>query len=533
MQAQGRSDHVGAGVPNRDDPKSCFGEMTQGNSEIRTGAILSYVAIIARLVVALAFTPVMLRALGQTEYGVYSLVASVVGYLSILSFGLGGAYMRFYARFRAAQDAEGIVRLNGMFLIVFTVLGALTLLSGGLFAANVGVLLGRNFAAAELNVAKPLFIILAMNLAFTLSMTVFNSYVMAHERFAFQKLLQIIQILVDPLITLPILLLGYGSIGMAIANTVVSFSVSIWTVGFCLKRLKMRFTFRRFDFALLREVAVFSSYLFINMVVDQINWNVDKFLIGRFHGAIPVAVYGVAALINMQYLAFSTAVSNVFIPRVNRMVASEASGRDVSILFTRVGRMQFLVLGLIISGFAVFGQDFIELWAGESYGEAYYIALVLLVPVTFPLIQNLGIEVQKAKNLHRFRSLVYLGVAVGNILLSIPLTQRFGAIGAASATGAALVVGNILIMNWHYHQRVGLDIRAFWFQILKLSRGMLPAAAVGAMLIIMIDLGDIWALVGWATLYVGVYCAGMWCLGMNEYERSMIVSLIRRLLRVR
>ena len=126
--------------------------------------------------------------------------------------------------------------------------------------------------------------------------------------------------------------------------------------------------------------------------------------------------------------------------------------------------MQFLVLGLVISGYVFFGMPFVELWAGNGYRDSYYIGLLLMVPVTLPLLQNLGIEIQKAKNLHQFRSWVYLGVAVGNVALSIPLAQRFEGIGAAAATATSLIIGNVIIMNWHYQARVGLDIKEFWRQ---------------------------------------------------------------------
>jgi len=292
----------------------------------------------------------------------------------------------------------------------------------------------------------------------------------------------------------------------------------------------MQFTFRGLGSSLFREVSVFSSCLFINMVVDQINWNVNQFIIGRFRGAVEVAIYGVAAVLNTAYLSFSTAISSVFVPRVNGMVASMASDRELGDLFTRVGRLQLLVLGLVVTGFVYFGQPFIELWAGYNYRDAYPIALLLLVPVTVPLIQNLGIEIQKAKNLHQFRSWVYFGVAVINVLISIPLTQAFGGLGAALATAVALVLGNGLIMNWYYQSRVGLNIKRFWTQALRLSFGMLPAVIAGLVITFTVDLHSIGRLVLFGTAYAFIYVVGIWLLGMNDYERQLFYSPVKRAL---
>lgn len=508
-------------------------ESTRGSNQLKAGAVLSYLVIGLQFVVAMLYTPIMLRLLGQAEYGLYSLVASVVSYLGLLSFGFAGAYMRFYARFSVVEDWDGVRRLNGLFLFVFTVIGLFAAAGGTLLTLNVEPVLGGAFSPGELETARVLFAILTVNLAITFPASVFNCYVTAHERFIFQKSLQIVSSIVSPLVVLPMLLLGYRSIGMAIGTTAVSIGVTAYTAGFSLARLKMRFTFEGLDFGLFREVAVFSGFLFINMVVDQINWNVGKFIVGIFHGAVAVAVFGVATMINALYLTFSTALSSVFVPRVNRLVASSTSARELSDLFTRVGRLQFLFLGLVVSGFTFFGRPFIELWAGPEYGSSYYMALLLMVPVTIPLIQNLGIEIQKAKNLHQFRSWVYLGVAVGNILISIPLTQRYQGFGAAAGTAISLLIGNAVIMNWHYQVRVRLDIKDFWLQILRLLRGMIPALAAGVVIANFVDLSQVELLLAFGVTYVALYAIGMWWLGMNDYERQLIKSPVLRTFRGR
>lgn len=501
-----------------------------GLGELKKGAVLSYVVIVVQLVVAMVYTPIMLRLLGQTEFGLYSLAASVVGYLGLVSFGFGGAYIRFYARFRAVEDWDGVGRLNGMFLIVFSLMGVIAAIGGAFLTANVETVLGSRFSVGELGTARFLFGLLVANLVITLPSSIFNSYIISQERFVFQKALQVAGTIISPLVVLPLLLLGYRSIGMVVATTAVNVVLTVGTIRYCRSTLKMRFNLRGFDFGLLREVAVFSGYVFIGMIVDQVNWNVDKFLIGRFRGAIPVAIYGVAALFNLYFMSFSTAISSVFVPRVNRMVASSCSDTETSELFTRVGRVQFLVLGLFLSGFVVFGRPLIELWAGKDYGDAHIMAILLMAPVTVPLIQNLGIEIQRAKNLHQFRSWVYLAGALFNILLSIPLTQRYGGIGAAAASAVPLVICNGIIMNWYYQARVGLDMKEFWRQIGRLSLGIIPAVATGVVIAFTVDLHSVWVLLLLGIAYVVIYVLGAWWLGMNDYERHLLSSPVKRAL---
>ena len=66
---------------------------------------------------------------------------------------------------------------------------------------------------------------------------------------------------------------------------------------------------------------IFTIFICLNMIADQINWNVDKVLLGRFSGTVAVTIYGVGGQLNTMYMQLSTTISNVFIPQVNRIVA--------------------------------------------------------------------------------------------------------------------------------------------------------------------------------------------------------------------
>jgi O-antigen/teichoic acid export membrane protein len=182
-----------------------------------------------------------------------------------------------------------------------------------------------------------------------------------------------------------------------------------------MKKLGMRFSFRGLEFSLLKEMIAFTFFIFLNQIIDQVNWAVDKFLLVRMIGPATVAVYSVGAQINSLYIQMSTAVSSVFIPKVNQIVASSDDNRELTGLMARVGRIQYIILMLILTGFVFFGKSFIRLWTGAGTELAYYVALLLMVPVTVSLVQNLGIEIQRAKNMHKTRSVVYACLAVGNV----------------------------------------------------------------------------------------------------------------------
>ena len=458
-------------------------------------------------------------------------MASVVAYLGVLNFGFGSAYMRYYSRYKVQDEREKIATLNGMFFIIFSIIGMIAVIAGTVLAMNTEVIFGSELTSTELSRAKILMMILVVNLAISFPNIVFTSHITANEKFVFQKLVQMIKTIANPFVVLPLLILGYGSVGMVIATTFLNITIEIINAVYCINKLKMKFSFRGFDLKLMREMTVFSSFIFINLLIDQINWNVDKFILGRFHGTVSVAVYGLAAQLNTYYLSISTAISSVFIPRVHRLVANPGNNNELTILFTRIGRIQFIMLSLISSGLIFFGRPFINMWAGENYDTSYAISLLLIIPVTIPLIQNIGIEIQQAKNMHQFRAWVYFFIAIANIGITIPLAKTYGGIGAAAGTALSLLLGNGIMMNWYYHNKVGLDIKFFWKQIIGFSPALSIPIVFGAIISVKIDLDNILSFLMFGIIYAIVFMISMWKIGMNQYEKDLFGKPLKRLLK--
>jgi len=491
---------------------------------------MSYLIIGLGSLISIVYTPIMLRLLGQSEFGLYNLVASVVSYLGLFNFGFGSAYIKYYSAYKVAKDEESIAKLNGIFMIIFGVLGAIAILCGVVLVFYTDTIFGTKLSLSELSKAKILMALMVINIAITFPCIVFNSYVTANEKFVFQRLLQIIRIITSPFLILPILIMGYGSIGMVIVTTIINFIIELVNVIYSYKKININFKYKNLDVSLVRELFIFSSYIFLNLVVNQINWNVDRFIIGRFRGTIEVATYSVAAQLNSYYLQLSTAISGVYIPRVNALVASKNGDKALSELFTRLGRIQFIMLSLILTGLIFFGKAFIMLWAGKNYAASYPIALVLIIPVTIPLIQNLGIEIQRAKNMHKFRSWVYFFIALGNVGLSIPLVKLYGGLGAAIGTGLALIVGNVFFMNWHYHNKVGLDIKKFSSSIGKTLPSLIIPSIIGTLMFLYLDLMNVRILIPSILIYSIIFCISIWYFGMNKYEKELISKPVSRII---
>lgn len=493
-------------------------------SQKRLGVVLTYATQLVQILTGLIYTPIMLRLLGQSEYGLYQLVNSVVAYLSLFSLGFGSSYMRFYSRLDAKGDADGVARLNGMFMTIFLVMAAAALTVGCALIGNIRAVFAEGLTDAEYGRATILMTLMVANMALTFPTSVFDAYSTAKEQFIFQRLVNFLQALLNPFLCLPLLIMGVGSVGMVVVASVLSVAKLVVNWWYAVGRLRMRFAFGQFDWSLFRELGAFTFWIFLNQIMDQINWNVDKFLLGRMVNTGAVAVYGVGAQINSMYLNISTSISSVFVPQINRIVAEGAEDADERLteVFIKVGRVQFLVVALVATGFIFFGLPFVLIWGGPGYGEAYGVALLLMLPELVPLIQNIGIEIQRAKNKHQVRSIVYFCLAIGNIFVSIALIPPFGPAGAALGTALSLVAGQVLFMNWYYQAHLGINIIAFWKSIAHFFPALVAPVAFGVAVNALFSITHLWQLALAVVAYTAIWFVSMWFLGMNDFERGLM-----------
>lgn len=502
-------------------------------NQIKAGAILNYVIIGLNTLVGLLYTPFMLRCLGQNEYGLYSLVASVIAYLTILDFGFGNAIIRYTAKFRAEGKAQEQWEMFGMFVIVYSVIGLIALCGGMALYFNVDNLFDHTMSGADLSIAQTMMLLLTVNLAFTFPLSIFWSIISAYENFVFQRVVNIIRILLTTGVMIALLSIGFKAIALVVVQTVFNLLTLLLNYLYAKHKLKIKIVFHKFNFAFLKEIATYSFWIFLNAIMDKIYWGTGQFVLGSISGTIAVAIFSVAILLQQMYMTFSSSISSVLLPKITMMVSHNRSAKEISELFITTGRIQYLILALILSGFIVFGQSFINLWAGQDYSYAYIITLIFFVSLLIPLIQNTGIVILQARNQMKFRSLLYLGISAVSLVFQILLTKKYGILGCSIAIGGALILGQGLIMNIYYAKKQSIAIVTFWRKIIKASIVPVVFTILGSLYTYNIALAN-WLQLGLSIfIFVCLYIPVLWLIGMNEYERNLvkvpIVKIVSRL----
>ena len=503
--------------------------MIDTSKQIKIGSLLSYIQMFAGILVGVVYTPIMVRTLGQSEYGLYQTVASTMSMLSILSLGFNSGYIRYYAKYKKENDFESIYRLNGLFLLIFLFIGFIALLCGLFLTFNLELVFDRGLSREEYKIAAILMVLSTINLSISFPMSVFGNIISAHEKFIIQKSIGIIKTVIGPMVILPLLLLGYKSIAMVTVSVIINLFADIWYFVIVVVQLKQRFIFHGFEKGLVSSLGGYTIFIAINMVVDQINWNIDKILLARFKGTIQVAVYSVGYSLYNYYMQFATSISSIFTPRIHNIYNSnkgnaEKLRKEFSSLFIKVGRIQFLILALIATGLSLWGKVFIAFWVGGGYEASYYVALLLVVPASIALIQNCGIEIQRALNKHKFRSLAYAIMAIINLVISIILCQLYGAIGSAAGTAISLIVANGIVMNIYYYRYCYINIPLFWKNILSQVKGLWIPVVVGICEVHFFLPENVAIMIFEILIYTIVYAISMWNLGLNSFEKELIKS---------
>ena len=499
-------------------------------NQLKAGAALNYVVILLNTAVGLLYTPYMLRMMGQSEYGLYSLVASVIAYLTVLDLGLGNAVIRYTAKFRAEGKTKEQYEMFGMFLALYSIISVVALIGGMGLYLNVDRMFGGTMTEIELSHARIMMLILVFNLVVTFPMSIFGSIMSAYERFVFPKVINIIRIILNTVVMIVLLEMGYKAIAMVIIQTLFNVATLVINYLYCKYRLQIKIQFAKIQWGFLREVAIYSFWIFLNVIMDRVYWSTGQFMLGIVAGTAAIAVFAVAIQLHTMYMQFSTAISSVFLPKVTGMVTLRNNEAEISDLFIKTGRIQNIIMSMILFGFITFGRAFIALWAGPEYNDAYIIACLFFISLYIPLIQNLGITILQARNQMKFRSLLYIGIAAVALVLQYYFAKMWGGIGCAVAISGAIFIGQGVIMNIYYKVRQGIDIKKFWKEIAKMN--IVPLIMSACFMYAIYDAPiDSWLkLALWMGLYTIMYIAVLYKFSMNKYERNLFREPIKRMI---
>lgn len=429
-------------------------------NEVKWGALLSYLLIVVNTLYGFLIIPYILSSLGDAEYGVYKTISSLSSALMILDLGLGSTAMRYIAKFKSEEKKDKIESFVSMALGegVIICLG-LMVISAGIYAL-LPTIYAEGLSASEIELAKKLFIFLALNMVFHIIENVFNGVISGFNKFMVSNGIKLGRILLRVAMLFIIFFFVKSAVALVLIDLVLTVIQTIAEFIYIKIKLKIsiKITFKNWEKELFVESFKYTLLIFITTIAAQINNNLDNVVIGAIRGSALVAVYSMGLLIFGMFEQLSTSLSGVMLPTVTNVLKNDNNGSQIQQTIINVGRIQFMLLGAALVGFAVLGKQAILLWLGEGYEDVYVITLILMAPALLELCVNVCLAVLRAQNMLGFRTAVLFGTTAINAIITIIGVKLVGYYAAAIGTAVSFLLGSVVIMNIYYWKKLSFNM---------------------------------------------------------------------------
>lgn len=491
----------------------------------KLGLSISYLNLAIGTAVNIFLTPFIIRMLGDNEYSIYKVMQSFAGPLVMFNLGVSTIVTRAIVKYETLDEHNLKEKQNTIALAMITsaVMALLVLVIGCVMCFIIPTVYGKSYSDEMVKEGQIIFCAFVLATVFHILTDAFNGCAVGHERFAFNSSMSLLKnVLRIPLIIL-VLKLGLNAVAVTCVDCAIAIVIFMISAGYSLFVLKERPKLTHAEKKELFDMFSFSAAILLQTVVNQVNNNVDTILLGAMVAEKRIiAMYSSALIIYNAYNSIVSVMTSFFLPKATRLVSKNASGEELTDFVIKPGRYQAMIAVAIVFGFAVLGRDFISVWIGSQYSEAYYIVLMLIIPVTIPLVENSAISILDATLKRIFRSVVLAIMAALNVALSVVLIKFIGFWGAAVGTLASLLVGHGILMNAYYARTFHMNIGRMFASIFK---GILPMGMIAALVCAPLML--------WKTdrvLYFLIKCVAfvlvygflVWKWGIKTEERNYI-----------
>ncbi len=429
-------------------------------SQLKVGVVLSYANIALSISVGLVLTPLIIRSLGDSEYGLYTLIGSFVAYLSLLDLGLNYAVVRFVAKYRAEKDIEGENSFLSTAIFIYILIAAILVLVGSILYFNIELIFDKSLSGEQLSDAKIMYIILLFNLVVTLPGNTFSAICNAYEHFIFPRIISVIRYVLRVCVIYGVLKLGGKAIALVVVDTFFNLFLICSSFLYTRIKLKVKITFKRANLEEIKQIFSYTAWIFISTIVFSFQWQAGQVVLGINTSTVVVAIYAVGIMLGSYYTTFASAINSVLIPKATQMVVANSSGDQLTDAMIRVGRLNNYLLLLVLSGFFLFGMDFIKLWLGDGYNESWIVAMLVMLVYTVPMTQIFGNSILEAKNKISFRAIwdiISMSVAV---IIGFFASRTYGITGVILCLVIAKAI-NIVAINVYYKYVFGFRILLF------------------------------------------------------------------------
>lgn len=427
-------------------------------SQIVRGAIISYLAIAVNFLITIFYTPWMIRQIGVSDYGLYSLVTTFLSYF-LLDYGLANTITRFIAKYRAEGNIQKIGDILGLTNRLYLIIDGIILL-----VLVVLYFFIDNFftglTADEIERFKILYCISGVFAVLNFIFKPLRGVLSAFELFVINKTLDLIIYVGTVLLIIIALLFNCSVYTLVLITGITGFLASLLRYYYFLTRTKVRISWGYYDKQELKELTSFSKWIMINQFSNMLRITLVPTILGIVSCSEEIAVFSVGrGLVNAVW-TIAAALNGLFLPKVTRM-ASTGNLSEITNLMIRVGRLQLYVMMAIFAGFCVFGQTFISLWVGDKFADVYWVFILIVYSNLITHTLQVGMDLVYTQNRVKDTAKMMLSSSIIGLVFTFILSPKYGALGASIATGTALFLTQMQYVRY-FHKVIGLDMKKFF-----------------------------------------------------------------------
>ena len=497
-------------------------------TRIARNTLMLYVRMLVLMVVGLYTSRVVLEALGETDYGVYSVVGGVVAMFTIISGALNSAVQRFIT-FEMGKGSEA--RLNKVYSTAVNIQLAL-----GVIIVLLAEPIGLWFISNEMTISPDRIPAARWVLHFSLIAFVINlmsvpqmASITAHERMSAYAGIGIL----DALLRLATALLVAHSAGDRLVLYAAYMSVTVIVVRMAyVIYCRMNFEECRyrpvFDRKLTCEMFAFAGWNFIGVASGVLRDQGGNILVNLFTGPAVNAARGIAMQLNGAVQSFVTNFMTAVNPQITKSYAAGELGYMFS-LVRKSSRMSFYLLVLLVLPLLLNTEAILALWLTEVPAHTVLFVRLLLIFSLSESLSNPMITAMLATGRIRNYQLVVGGIQ----LLNIPVSYIFLKMGAAPEVTAVVAIALSQVCLW---ARLVMLSRATGFPVGEFIKSVyvksvfvvLPCAAVVPVLFEMVKPESIWGVLSSVAVCVLWAAAAVYVIGMSSEERDMVKGLLTK-----
>lgn len=454
---------VGSVADAADDLRSEFGRKARRPSLV-ANAVSNWTALAVNIAIGLLLTPFIIRHLGKSGYGIWSLVGSVVGYYGLLQLGVASAITPYAARYIGQRDWRGLNEVANTAMAMFTSLGVLVLLAS--FALSEPLAWFFQVAPEDAAAFRYTVWLLGAAAAIAFPNKVLVSVIRGYENYVASNIVVIGSSLVRAGLTVLLLSQGKGLLGVALA-VLIADGMALAANAIVCPRLAadVRFGISGARWKMLRKLLVYGSTTIVIVIADTLRLNIDSAVIGKFLSFEAVGVYAIAAIL-VRYSGQSIrAAMKVLKPRFAVLAGAgdhDALQRTLFRSLTVSSLLSFGGSALLI----MIGRPLIAFWVGDAFLDAFVPLVVLISALAFDFAQTPGVNVLYAVDRIRLLAVVQMGEAILNVGLSLLLVVPYGILGVALGTAVPCLLVRLFIFPVLVTRVLRISVVVYYWRIL-------------------------------------------------------------------